>query len=309
MDASGLMMASGGMVAILFSILMMALPLIMVLLIWRVLKWTATTASEMSRLNEQMGYLVELLQQGGVPAAPAAKAAPAPEPDPFAEEDADQGFDFSAMEDEEDTAEAGAEMSFGMEEAEDLSADMTSSQAANTEADAGLADDSAFGEAEGFDFDLESGAEDEETDESAAESAGEFSFDMGSEEEEFGAREFGAEESPDSDLESLAAAFAAETEETTKSAAFPEEPPAPAAAPEEPPAATQPSEEESAAGEELPEPAVEEKPAIIPLDPDPRRPAVNLARCGQCGHKLAYKESLSGKRARCPSCQAAFVLP
>jgi len=63
-------------------------------------------------------------------------------------------------------------------------------------------------------------------------------------------------------------------------------------------------EEEPAAAE--PE---EEKPAIIPLDPDPQRPTVKLARCGQCDHKLAYKEALSGKKARCPSCKSAFMLP
>ena len=67
-------------------------------------------------------------------------------------------------------------------------------------------------------------------------------------------------------------------------------PEAPAAAPPEPAAAAPP-------------------PDIIRLPQDPQRPATNLARCGGCGHKLAYKESLAGKRVKCPSCQKPLVLP
>ncbi len=58
-----------------------------------------------------------------------------------------------------------------------------------------------------------------------------------------------------------------------------------------------------------PEAAIASPPTVTKLPSDPRRPMVNLARCGGCGHKLAYKDALSGKRVKCPACQQAFVLP
>ncbi len=56
-------------------------------------------------------------------------------------------------------------------------------------------------------------------------------------------------------------------------------------------------------------PAVQKVPAVVRLPGDPQRPDILLARCGGCGHKLAYKESLAGKRVKCPACQQVFVLP
>jgi len=67
--------------------------------------------------------------------------------------------------------------------------------------------------------------------------------------------------------------------------------------------------EEPAEEESTQEPQEEEPPAIVQLDDDPARPDVSLARCGQCDHKLAYKKTLAGKKARCPSCQGTFTLP
>lgn len=47
--------------------------------------------------------------------------------------------------------------------------------------------------------------------------------------------------------------------------------------------------------------------------PEPEQPAPSqstlFARCEGCGHKLAYKQALSGKRVRCPACRTAFTLP
>jgi hypothetical protein len=60
---------------------------------------------------------------------------------------------------------------------------------------------------------------------------------------------------------------------------------------------------------ESPESVAAPSSAVSKLPPETQRPSVNLARCGGCGHKLAYKEALSGKRVRCPACQQAFVLP
>jgi len=68
----------------------------------------------------------------------------------------------------------------------------------------------------------------------------------------------------------------------------------PAAAPKPPPT-PQP---------ELPKPA---PPAPKPEAAESQ--ATLFARCEGCGHKLAYKQALSGKRVRCPACRTAFALP
>jgi len=68
----------------------------------------------------------------------------------------------------------------------------------------------------------------------------------------------------------------------------------------------------SAFTEKAPEPPAPEPPApaFTPPPPAPEnKPATLFARCEGCGHKLAYKATLSGKRVRCPACQVAFVLP
>jgi len=69
------------------------------------------------------------------------------------------------------------------------------------------------------------------------------------------------------------------------------------------------------------QPAAAPKPPPTP-QPEPPKPAppapkpeaaesqaTLFARCEGCGHKLAYKQSLSGKRVRCPACRTAFALP
>lgn len=58
-----------------------------------------------------------------------------------------------------------------------------------------------------------------------------------------------------------------------------------------------------------PEPVPPAPAEAVPLSPDPRRPDARLARCGGCGHKIAYPESLAGRKARCPSCKAPLSLP
>ncbi len=65
---------------------------------------------------------------------------------------------------------------------------------------------------------------------------------------------------------------------------------------------------------EPPRPAPEPAPTPEP-EPEPKpKPETEsqgtlFARCEGCGHKLAYKQALSGKRVRCPSCRTAFALP
>lgn len=48
---------------------------------------------------------------------------------------------------------------------------------------------------------------------------------------------------------------------------------------------------------------------LEPLPGDPDRPQVGVARCGECGRKIAYPKRLSGKRMRCPACRATSILP
>jgi len=68
---------------------------------------------------------------------------------------------------------------------------------------------------------------------------------------------------------------------------------------------------EEASEPPAPEPPAPEPPPLV-FTPPPAaeaKPATLFARCEGCGHKLAYKSTLSGKRVRCPACQVAFVLP
>jgi hypothetical protein len=48
---------------------------------------------------------------------------------------------------------------------------------------------------------------------------------------------------------------------------------------------------------------------LEPMPGDPDRPQVGVARCGECGRKIAYPKRLSGKRMRCPACRATSILP
>jgi DNA-directed RNA polymerase subunit RPC12/RpoP len=56
-------------------------------------------------------------------------------------------------------------------------------------------------------------------------------------------------------------------------------------------------------------PEQQQSPELVALPGNPQRPEVALARCGQCGRKIAYPKRLSGKRVRCPSCKSGYVLP
>ncbi len=63
-----------------------------------------------------------------------------------------------------------------------------------------------------------------------------------------------------------------------------------------------------------PEAPVAPQPDPTPAAPAPKEEpaesqATLFARCEGCGHKLAYKQALSGKRVRCPACRTAFALP
>ncbi len=72
---------------------------------------------------------------------------------------------------------------------------------------------------------------------------------------------------------------------------------------------------DSLAGKQADVPADPPRPAPSAPEPPPaeEKPAEShatlFARCEGCGHKLAYKQSLSGKRVRCPACRTAFALP
>jgi hypothetical protein len=309
MDATQMMMASGGILSILISLLMMLLPLILLLIAWRILKWTSSTAHQVTRLTEQMDELLRHLQGTQVShsendfilktsknpedttdqteddfdilaAAPAPAAADEMEDlavaDPFAAEteSGESGFEFPADDDE-----TLGDLHMGDELPEPAAGNMDTALGGR---------DEAFGDTGGFDFgldDLEAGGE-----------------SLGSLE---------TTESKDEDLsgktsesrEPLADAF--DTDET-----YADNESAGQAADED----RQPEDSFDSAfttGAEDPaeETPAEPPPAIIQLADDPARPDVSLARCGQCDHKLAYKKTLAGKKARCPSCKSAFVLP
>lgn len=63
---------------------------------------------------------------------------------------------------------------------------------------------------------------------------------------------------------------------------------------------------DDAANQPSPPPSI---PVLEPLPGNPDKPNVGVARCRECGRKIAYPKRLSGKRMRCPACQSAAVLP
>ncbi|ABA89973.1 hypothetical protein Pcar_2738 [Syntrophotalea carbinolica DSM 2380] len=63
---------------------------------------------------------------------------------------------------------------------------------------------------------------------------------------------------------------------------------------------------EAAATPPSPSPSI---PGLEPLPGNPDKPDVGVARCRECGRKIAYPKRLSGKRMRCPACRSAAVLP
>lgn len=54
---------------------------------------------------------------------------------------------------------------------------------------------------------------------------------------------------------------------------------------------------------------VSQVPTLESLSGDPDQPHVGVARCGECGRKIAYPKRLTGKRMRCPACKATSILP
>ncbi|PLY00289.1 MAG: hypothetical protein C0623_07475 [Desulfuromonas sp.] len=124
--------------------------------------------------------------------------------------------------------------------------------------------------------------------EPADESADEFSF--GQDDSDVGAAfdEPTEEKKEEENVGDVASSFMADLENKLNLDAFEEKPASPPEAPTAP----------------EPPPAPE---------PEPQQPAESnatlFARCEGCGHKLAYKQALSGKRVRCPACRTAFSLP
>jgi hypothetical protein len=327
METTQMLMASGGLLTIAISLLVMLLPLILLVIAWRILKWTSSTAHQVTRLTEQMDALLLHLKGGPLSDSENDFMLETAADDTDEHEDT---FDFfaavlasEAAENAEDlaaadpfaaeTGKAGDEFEFPAEEdaafgAGDMDADLSEPAAEFTAAEPGESDD-VFGASADFEFDLddlaagsesldELGTADAGDDDFSAKTSGSLdplddSFDAA---EAFDATGAFETDEPDGDANAEATAGddelagTAGTEDRQLSAGFDHDFPAGA---EEPP------EEET----------TEAPPAIIRLDDDPARPDVNLARCGQCDHKLAYKKNLSGKKARCPSCKGAFVLP
>lgn len=308
MDVSQMMMASGGMIAMVLSLVTLLLPLIMLILLWKISKATSTTANQLERLIAQID---QLIQNTAAPAPRATeesapqKNAPAASSESFdllaaqtvtaatdavEEEAADLGNAFSldssvnepeaaAPAEQEEEEDTGFEFPVDDEVFGDLASDEDESDALTAEAAPAAEQD-----AESFDFSLE--------EEPAAEE--EFASDFGIEEPEEEAAEGLSEE----EEAALGGAFdtADETEEPGEESF---------AATAEQDFSEPPSEEEPEAEAE----AEETTPAIVKLDDDPDRPEVSMARCGKCDHKLAYKKTLAGRKARCPSCKEAFILP
>jgi len=322
MDTTQMMMASGGMLSILLGLLMLLLPFILLLIAWRILKWSSTTAQQVTRLTEQMDELIRQLQHGApaaaansddsldlapdenreaeddfdiLAAAPAAAAdsetasyttddETAPAASPFAEaDDSDESsFEFPADEDEEFGDLAGPQ-----EEMEPAAA-FDAAQFAAEPAD----------KSEDFSFDIDEDMPDAEAADlppavAAAGQDDDFLTGAGEDQDQL-------DSAFDNDEAETDSAAGTDTEERRMEESFDSAFPSAAESEGQAPSET--------AEEETPQ-APEEPPAIIRLDDDPARPDVNLARCGSCDHKLAYKKTLSGKRARCPSCKGAFVLP
>jgi hypothetical protein len=338
MDTTQMMMASGGMLSILIGLLMMLLPLILLLIAWRILKWSATTAQQATRLTEQMDELLQQLQGNAASTTPTNDISLDTAADSAAEED---DFDILAAAPAAATGSEAADFSTADDNGPETNPFADDNDGDETGFDFPVDEGEAFGGLDEPDESLEPADEEPDTDSPAAadsESEGEdFDFDLDKEKAEddtFAAADLdqAAEEeeddffsAPGTQQDPLAGAFGADEAEATDTAAdsFAADDAADEAADSEPeeedrrmeesfdsafPSADaddkDPAEEEAAQ-----EPQDEEPPAIIQLDDDPARSDVSLARCGQCDHKLAYKKTLAGKKARCPSCKGTFILP
>ncbi len=62
-------------------------------------------------------------------------------------------------------------------------------------------------------------------------------------------------------------------------------------------------------GEEIDEFIRPEKPVIIPIYSDPKRPEISKARCGSCKKEFTYPTSRSRDLVPCPQCRMKFELP
>jgi len=288
MDASQLMMASGGMIALVVSLFSLLIPLFMLILLWKISKATSNTANQLERLIAQVDHLLQhapaTTQAAPAPGASldllASAAAPAAPPAEPAQDDLEEAFSIDAPASREDSPAEAVEDDGGYEFPDE---DNSFDNLPEAEAEEFAAEAAATGDgSDDFDFPMD--------DELPA--AG----------EEL-ASDFGIDESPaadglsDEEEAALGGAFGAPAEQEDAGWQDAEE------------ESTEESEEawpEARTEEETP---AEEAPAIVKLEDDPARPDVSMARCGKCDHKLAYKKNLAGRKARCPSCKEAFILP
>jgi len=320
MESTEMMMASGGMI---ISIIMLLLPIVMLILIWRIMSTTSATSKKLDQLTLQVEELFQQRQSGAAATQDfaAAKSAAEKESDTFdllasgsaaADDDTEESFELADAPDATATTDRSENQDEGFAyqaSDEDIFGGFTSATEQETgalepqEPDEGLAESSLDDSGEAFDsrFDSDTQAAGDTTEDAFRED-----FKLDAEEERLTDQIFGGGESREDfgrafDTEEPAGEsydpFASHDKTAEEQEAAKEEPPAEEEAPaEEPPA---PFEAEP----------VEEPPAIIKLADDPARPEVSMARCGACDHKLAYKKTLAGKKARCPSCKGAFILP
>ncbi len=305
--------AAGGMLGLIFSLLMLLLSILIPFFIWRIWKWSYTTSQELKNLNEKFDQLLLLQQDAG---------REVPSDDATTET---AGFfagtaDGTATDEEPVAEDLAAETAAAMAAEDDVTKSPAESPASPvTDNDAGTSfeqpQDGPSADDGGFDFSIETGdfgEKPQKTTEEELFSADGDAFAAGDDDFAFDTNdEQTAEEAATVDGGQKTEATSAFGEEDDFAGAFREE----EGAGEQPADTTRDDWGAAEDGDfaafpaDEPEEPAEEKPAIIALDPDPRRPDVKLARCGSCDHKLAYKEGLSGKKARCPSCKSPFVLP
>ena len=326
--------SASGLAGLVIFLLLALLSLLLPVFVWRIWVWSARSNRELQQLNVVLEQILARLETGAVPGqgaehSPSAVASPPaettgaalideelfPPAEPY--ESDDEIIEGEPLEEDFGAVFSGSEAAppLWQEENPDAAEIAEEEPAAATEAEeepsfAGFdAEPMSDAARDGFpDIDFEQGIA---QDQSAAGTPQEETFAA---EDPFAA-DTGAEEdwSPPAEALTPAAPFM----DFAPPAA--EEPPAPAArfeasAPDAAAAAPFAPAPLPAAATPEPLPEAPERPApappdVISLPQDPQRPATNLARCGGCGHKLAYKESLAGKRVKCPSCQKPLVLP
>ncbi|WP_066728176.1 hypothetical protein [Desulfuromonas sp. DDH964] len=338
-SASGPLGLASGLAGLLIFLLLALLSLLVPVFVWRIWVWTARSNRELQQLNVALEQILARLETGAAVPGPVAEQHPAAATSPAAEPTGAAPIDeelFPPAEpyesDDEILEGEPLEDDFGAAFSDNAAAAPSWQEENRAAAEFAAEESAAASEAEeepsfaGFDAEpMRDTDQDDFPDidfeadiaqgQPAASTHQEETFAA---EDPFAAGTDAEEEWPPP----------AEAEPPTPSADFappaPEEPPAPAAAfeasvPDEAaadtfatppfPAAATPEPLPEVPAPPAPEPPAPAPPDVISLPQDPQRPATNLARCGGCGHKLAYKESLAGKRVKCPSCQKPLVLP